>query len=95
LYRRQGLLKEATDEYRAAALLAAEEGDTLEDLANWETLLAQDEEGWQDDEERGQELISSYKAAADKRVVEARQRRLKAKAAERKVKLSENKSLNP
>jgi tetratricopeptide (TPR) repeat protein len=95
LYRRQGLLKEATDEYRAAALLAAEEGDTLEDLANWEALLAQDEEGWQDDEERGQELISSYKAAADKRVVEARQRRLKAKAAERKVKLSENKSLNP
>jgi tetratricopeptide (TPR) repeat protein len=93
LYRRQGLLKEATDEYRAAALLAAEEGDTLDDLAAWEALVAQDDEGWQDDEERGEEVVSSYKAAADKRVVEARQRRLKAKAAERKVRLSENSNL--
>ncbi len=80
LYRRQGLLKEATDEYRAAALLAAEEGDTLDDLVSWEALVAQDDEGWQDDEERGEEVVSSYKAAADKRVAQARQRRLKAKA---------------
>jgi tetratricopeptide (TPR) repeat protein len=80
LYRRQGLLKEATDEYRAAALLAAEEGDTLEDLASWELLITEDEDGWQDDEERGQQIISSYKAAADKRVTEARQRIIKAQA---------------
>lgn len=84
LYRRQGLLKEATDEYRAAALLAAEEGDNLEDLANWEILITEDEDGWLDDEERGQEIISSYKAAADKRVVEARQRRIKAQVKEKK-----------
>lgn len=85
LYSRRGLLKEATDEYRAAALLAAEEGDTLEDLANWELLIAEDEDGWQDDEERGQQVISSYKAAATKRVAEARQRRIKEKATEDKV----------
>jgi tetratricopeptide (TPR) repeat protein len=80
LYSRQGLLKEATDEYRAAALLAAKEGDTLADLANWELLIAEDEDGWQDDEEKGQEIISSYKAAAVKRVAEARQSRLKERA---------------
>lgn len=77
LYQHQGLLKEATDEYRAAALLAAEEGDTLDELAEWETLLAQDDEGWEDDEEREHEVVSSYKAAADKRVGKAYQRRRK------------------
>jgi Flp pilus assembly protein TadD len=77
LYQRQGLSKEATEEYRAAALLAAEEGDTLDELANWEVLLTQDNEGWQDDEETEQEVVSSYKAAADKRVAEAYQRRRK------------------
>lgn len=84
LYRHQGLLKEATDEYRAAALLAAQEGDNLDDLANWEGMMTDDEDGWQEDEERGQQIISSYKAAADKRVVEARQRRIKERADKRK-----------
>jgi hypothetical protein len=43
-------------------------------------LITEDEDGWQDDEERGQQIISSYKAAADKRVTEARQRIIKAQA---------------
>lgn len=67
IYQRQGLLKEAAEEYRAAALLAAEEGDTLDDLANWDALLEQDEDKWQ-------EVVAPYKAAADKRVAEAQQR---------------------
>ena len=77
LYQHQGLSKEATDEYRAAALLAAEAGDTLDELAEWETLLAQDDEGWEDGEERKREVVSSYKAAAAKRVGKAYQRRRK------------------
>ncbi|HEY9632041.1 MAG TPA: tetratricopeptide repeat protein [Coleofasciculaceae cyanobacterium] len=67
IYQSQGLLKEATEEYRAAALLAAEEGDTLDELANLDGRLEQDED-------RGQEIVALYKAAADKRVSVAQQR---------------------
>jgi tetratricopeptide (TPR) repeat protein len=67
IYQRQGLLKEATQEYRAATLLAVEKGDTMEELADLEAILEQDEDKWQ-------EVLAPYKAAADKRVAEAQQR---------------------
>jgi tetratricopeptide (TPR) repeat protein len=69
LYQRRGLLKEAAEEYRAAALLAAEGGETPEDLANLDVLLEQDEEKWE-------EVLTPYKAAADKQVSEAQQRQI-------------------
>jgi tetratricopeptide (TPR) repeat protein len=68
LYQRQGLLKEAAEEYRAATLLAAEEGDTLDDLSDLDALL--------EDEERWQEVIEPYRAAANRQVSEAANRRV-------------------
>ncbi len=68
IYQRQGLLKEATQEYRAATLLAAEKGDTLEELTDVEAILEQDEDRWQ-------EVLEPYKAAANRRVSEAQNRR--------------------
>lgn len=65
LYQRQGLLKEATEEYRAAALIASEQGTTLDELTELDTLLG---------EERWQEAIAPYKAVANKQVSEARAR---------------------
>jgi tetratricopeptide (TPR) repeat protein len=68
IYQRQGLLKEATQEYRAATLLAAEKGDTLEELVDLDAILEQDEDRWQ-------EVLEPYKAAANRRVSEAQNRR--------------------
>ncbi|MFB8787452.1 MAG: tetratricopeptide repeat protein [Potamolinea sp.] len=71
IYQRQGLLKEAAEEYRAATLLAAEEGATLENLADLDAILAED------DEEKLQEIIEPYKAAAEQQLSEAQQRNRK------------------
>jgi tetratricopeptide (TPR) repeat protein len=68
LYQRKGLLKEAAEEYRAATLLAAEDGNTLDDLADLDALF--------EDEDRWQEVIEPYKAAANREVSEAANRRL-------------------
>lgn len=65
IYQRQGLLKEATEEYRAATLLAAEEGTTLDELAEFDALL---------DEERWQDVVAPLQAAANQRVAEAQER---------------------
>lgn len=67
IYQRQGLMKEAAEEYRAATLLAAEEGDKLDDLADLDALL-------EEDEDKLQEVVESYGAVADKRVSEAQAR---------------------
>lgn len=64
IYQRQGLLKEATHEYRAATLLAAEEGDTLDELAELDALL--------EEEDKWQEALEPYRAAANRQLSEAR-----------------------
>lgn len=69
LYQRQGLLKEAAEEYRAATLLAAEEGATLDEFADLDALLEQDEAKWQD-------VIEPYRSAANKQISEAAKRRI-------------------
>jgi Tfp pilus assembly protein PilF len=68
IFQRQGLFKEAAEEYRAATLLAAEEGDTLEDLAELDAFLEQDEERWED-------VLEPYSEAAERRISEAQTRR--------------------
>lgn len=68
LYQRQGLFKEAAEEFRAASILAAEEGDTLDDLTALDALLEEDEDKWQ-------EAVEPYKTAAEKRMAEDKQRR--------------------
>lgn len=68
IYQRQGLLKEAAEEYRAATLLAAEEGAQLEDFADLDAILQED------DEDKLQEVIEPYKAAAEKVISEAQER---------------------
>jgi tetratricopeptide (TPR) repeat protein len=68
IYQRQGLLKEATHEYRAATLLAADEEDTLDEIAELDALLEQDEDKWQ-------EALEPYRDAANRQVSEARSNR--------------------
>jgi 4-alpha-glucanotransferase len=62
------LLKQAAEEYRAATLLAAEEGAMLDDFAEWDALL---------EEERWEDVVAPYQAAAQQQVAEAQQRRRK------------------
>ncbi len=63
LYHRQGLHKEATEEYRAATLLASK-GDTESEMSDsLDALEEQDDENWQ-------ELAESYRSAADSLVSE-------------------------
>jgi tetratricopeptide (TPR) repeat protein len=69
IYQAQGLLKEAREEYRAASLLAAEEGDTQDEFADLDKLFEQDEAAFQQ--------IGFYRAAAEKRVSDAQQRQRK------------------
>lgn len=66
IYQCQGLLKEAAEEYRAATLLAAEEGDTLDDLVALDDLF--EEEEWED-------VLEPYSIAAEQRISEAQKRR--------------------
>jgi tetratricopeptide (TPR) repeat protein len=68
IYQRQGLLKEAAEEYQAASLLAAEQGNTLEDLASVDALLEEEEEQWE-------EVLETYSAAAEQRIADAQKRR--------------------
>jgi tetratricopeptide (TPR) repeat protein len=63
IYQRQGLLKEAIEEY-GAALITLEAEDTLNGLVDIDTLSGQDEGKWQ-------EVLAGYKAAAHQRVSEA------------------------
>ncbi len=68
IFQRQGLFKEAAEEYRAATLLAAAAGDTLDDLAELDAFLEQDEERWED-------VLEPYSEAAERRISEAQTRR--------------------
>jgi tetratricopeptide (TPR) repeat protein len=68
IYQRQGLLKEATQEYRAAALLGAEQGDTLSELAELDVLFEQNNDRWQ-------EVLEPFRAAATQRISEVQSRR--------------------
>lgn len=63
IYQRQGLLKEATQEYRAAVLLSAEQGETLDDFAAMDALVEQNEDTWQ-------EVVERLRAVANRRVSE-------------------------
>jgi tetratricopeptide (TPR) repeat protein len=68
IYQRQGLLKEATQEYRAAAMLGAEQGDTLGELAELDVLFEQNNDRWQ-------EVLEPFRAAATQRVSEVQSSR--------------------
>lgn len=60
-------MRKAIEEYQAATLLATEAGDTLDELADLDALLEQDEEEWQ-------KAVESYRVAANSRVSEAQNR---------------------
>ena len=64
LYKRQGLFKEATEEYQAAAYLALD-SDELNDLVDVDLMEEQDDSYWE-------QLAESYSVKADAKVTERR-----------------------
>ena len=68
IYQRQGLLKEAAEEYQAATLLASEAGeDPTENFEDLDAILEEDEQKWL-------EVVAAYGAAAKQQVQEAQNR---------------------
>ena len=67
IYQRQGLLKEAAEEYQAATLLASEAGDPTGDFEDLDRILEEDEQKWL-------EVVAAYGAAAKQRVQQAQNR---------------------
>ena len=61
VYSRQGLLKEATESYRAANILAAEEGEISSELSDLDLLL-------DEDETKLEEVLEAYKKKANQRI---------------------------
>ncbi len=57
IYHRQGLLKEASEEYRAATVLGSESGQDPNTMPELAILSVEDEDQWED-------MVDSFKAAA-------------------------------
>ncbi|MBD2183273.1 tetratricopeptide repeat protein [Planktothrix sp. FACHB-1355] len=67
IYQRQGLTKEAAEEYRAASLAASEAGDIPDELAELDAILEQDDTS-------SPNLISSYRSLALQQLTQAQTR---------------------
>jgi len=68
IYSRQGLLKEAAEAYRAANLLAAEQGDVASELSDLDLLL-------EEDETKLGEIVETYKEKATQRIAQSQFRK--------------------
>ena len=68
IYQRQGLSKEAAEEYRAASLAASQEGDAPDELAELDAILEQDDTS-------SANLVNSYRTLALEQMTAARARR--------------------
>ncbi len=70
IYQQKGMAKEAAEEYRAATLLAAEDGKSLDDLnaTDLDTLSSLDQSGWE-------KLADNYRTSASTLIRESAERR--------------------